>query len=525
MSKLVSILRDNADLLNSLFGNVNDLIVKSRYSDIMNELSTYEKQRNDYNRYLSMSDKVAGVSLDDSEYYNTVTNKGINYDDPNFQKSGAFTKYNEQLKQDYLKNNPDDPNGEKMNLTFTNEDFIKYLEQNPDLQNEINTKYMKDVQSKTLKTKEELSNHIYNKAGFTPEDVQFYNGYKQPNPTEFNNNLTKVLYDNYAGLISSGSYQDLYAKMLQNKVGLLGIMPKPESDYQIISDEKNGTLIYANKKNPNDRKIVQYRDPKLNQKKPELDYSLVTQEADGKFYYYNDVWNDNAFGGKGGYEKQLLRELSPDEVTEYNRKMDIQLKQGEFDPSNNKRGRSSRRSVSGDGMTDKDKTVAKKLHRLGELNSFYNKMSGAQKKEYKQLQKELIDEFKGNYDALNKSAEDVYNSSGKKKDLSKIVKEIGSNNGQSELDKIDAKGNNKKSFFGIDYSSDYEKADQSQKQALDNVSNWVKGILDGWKRKDPREIPINDWAREINEDKDTFSDLEWELLTTMFNQWKSKFNK
>lgn len=525
MSKLVQILRDNADLLNNLYGNINDLQVKSKYKDVMGELSTFEKQKSEYDRYNSIADKLSSVNLGDEDYYNVAKSKAINYDDPKFKESQAFTKYNEQLKQDYLKNNPDDVNFEKANLQYSNEEFANYLAQNPDLQNEVNTSYLKDVETKTLKGKDELKNHIYSKAGLTPEDIDFYTNTKPVNPSEHNTKLSRLVYGNQNDLTSVGQYGDSYARQFQNEASLSGIVPQKEPEYQIMLDEKNGTLIYANKKDKNDRKIVQFRDPELNKKNPELDYSLVQKDADGNYFYYADVWDAD----KGGYVKQNLRKLDPDEIDEYERLMQMKLKEGEFAPKSGN-GRSGRRSVgSGNTMTTEQQTVANKLKKLGELNSVYNSMSAKQKKQYKQLQKELIGNFDGNYDELNRKAEEVYKSSGKKKDLAKIVSEVGRTNvPTSELDKVDEQDNvvvnkkqsGKKIFAGIDYSSTYDKADQSEKQAMDSVQSWVSNILSSWGKGDPREIPADEWAREINEDKDKFSDLEWAMITNLFNTWK-----
>lgn len=506
MSKLVQVLRDNADLLNNLYGNTNDLIVKSRFGDIMSEFSAYEKQKAEYDRYNSIADKIATVNLGDEDYYNVDKSKAINYDDDKFKQSKAFTSYNDQLTQDYLKNNPDDPNGEKMNLTFTGEDFTKYLEQNPDYLNEVNSNYLTDVENKRLKNKDELTNHIYTKAGLQPEDIDFYSNYKPLNPSEFNSKLSNLVFDEYNNLTSTGSYQDRYAKALQNKASLTGIVPqKVDYDYK----EVNGKLVQINKTTGKIKEVY----GEGNRDKIRLLSGEERYIKDGnKFYKEYPTFNDT----KGELGKPQRVEVTE---AEYNKSQDKLMTNEELLALRQKfRPKTGKKGGTAPAPSSEVLRVGTALTKLAEYNKTYKNIfneDGTRKtgkkeqaENYKTSKEILIPYFKGNWDELNKFAEDLdkMNPSAKRNKIEELVKNNTGNseiNTESELeisDNLFSEGDEFDTPEIYDAEIDYFDQGLSELETGEQMTLWLKDFESRSKSSSAKEYAQEKYLNAIGND-------------------------
>ena len=247
MAKFLNAINKYQPLIESLFGKVDDSITMGTYKDAVEGLKKLEKTKSEYDRFNRLNKGIRGVNLAPTDIYQPTNDFDIQGTGAQLNETDAVKNYaktlqdafNSQATQTDEAGNPIVPEQPKV----TPEGFKEYLKNNPaDYQSLQQLGYVKPIYTKLEDQK--IHDLMYQKAGFQPEDVQFYNEFKKRNfdPTEYNQKIQNMVLDNYPGLVSTGSVKDFYAKLYGNKAGMLDIKEPKSPDYKFM-DLKDGKLL------------------------------------------------------------------------------------------------------------------------------------------------------------------------------------------------------------------------------------------------------------------------------------------
>jgi hypothetical protein len=189
----------------------------------------------------------------------------------------------------------------------TPQNLRDYIESNPEHKQElINSGFLK--QRQVPLTPEELSGKVYEKAGFTPEDKDFYEQFKKSNfdVQGHNDAIREMLYKKAPGLISRGKegtrLMDLYSQRLASET----ITPQAPTVYGYTSLGNDKMLKHDSYGN--------YEVIDLGTGKPDktMDPKNWEVEKVGDKYYWSQWAQD-----KNGWNKKLIKELTPTEMEDY----------------------------------------------------------------------------------------------------------------------------------------------------------------------------------------------------------------
>lgn len=513
-------LRDNLPLINELFGHVDNAIVKDNYSEALNILNEKHKSDTDYIKWKSINDKMRGVSLSEDEGYNV--NKGINYTDPEIKNTEAYKKFSE-----YLTNTIPSPaettamtegrreqGTSQGNVSPTGQlSFEDFISRDPVMQNEINAKFMKET--KTPLTEEEYRRKEFQKAGLTDEDMNFYGTYKPPFASEYNKELTDFFTEYQDKLDSSGSYGNKYQKLLAEKLGSMQRTDEQpmkkthqfHDGYEFTYDEYGNQI--GIKKLPEKEK-----DFKLSSDAEIKEYT----DADGTVKY--GIFEPDGVSNDAGYQGWKFTGVSSTQ-RDFERQEGI----GEFEAKSKGTGRSRGRGRSGrsgkgtsdEGNSEMDKDNIKLLKEFAKMkeesvavgwqeyskkNNYGNAKSDKYEETLRVLQQRFPDQ---DIDAL---ANDLYKQDFKSKGKFK-----------NETEWLESKTSGPRAFnkFGQkDLNDAYNNADEDEKTAIANVNNFFNSIVKAWGRAD---LTPDQWRDEIEQDKNNFSDAEWNLILATFKRY------
>lgn len=315
-TELFKAYRDFKPLLKDVFGNLENLIAKNNYTDALRVLKNkYEEPYNKEQRYRKVLDSLRSVSLVDNDYYNTT--KGIDYDNPEILKSNAYQQYLDKYLTPY-REKLDKPQAEGQ-TTPPQLTFEQYIAQDPVLQNEITSKFLKE--NKELLSDEDITNLKFQKAGLNPDDIEFFKSYKPINVGEHNKRLSSLLLDNYPYLISSGSSGDSYAKLFGSALQDFSLPELKNRNYEIRVDEKSGNVLFIDPETGSVIKKPYMIPSEQKEKKP---FSFGSEEEiiaytteDGQIRY--GIFKPNpskSDGGNKGWEYTGV-DATPNQVEEF----------------------------------------------------------------------------------------------------------------------------------------------------------------------------------------------------------------
>lgn len=183
MGKFAKAVRRNQDLINSFMGSVDNIRATVRFKDVMNDFGKMEQERNEQMRFGEITNRLRGVELteDDAVVEERSFNPGFVISNSKSYKDYDMFKIMDQTYEDYLE---------------------KFKDRYPD---EYEKAYKVNLREASP---EDIEMRMFEKAGLQPEDVEFFNTYKQKMKDErmpYNARLKDMMYKNMPGLYSRGS--------------------------------------------------------------------------------------------------------------------------------------------------------------------------------------------------------------------------------------------------------------------------------------------------------------------------------
>lgn len=323
-------------------------------------------------------------------------------------------------------------------------------------------------------TQEEIDQEYYKQAGLSPEDVQFFNEYKDKNIGTHNKALEQFMLEHGPSLRSSGSMGNTYEEDLKKQLSSMMLEEPAPTKYEIKIDEKSGNIIYFNPQDPNDRQVVKYANP---EKKPEKNtiskYQQMTLEEamnlpegeieDAIFYFSEDVRN-------------ALKSQFPVLQNIEDKAFKTGIYQSKTGSSRRYRGGSSKSIDFGKWNPEKFKELTP-----DELAKF---TAG----ELKAL---------GNYS--NYLSSDVQSALDSLLDGG-TYQSPGSDNNDGAIDEVG------------DVMNEYTKdANDEQKEAVNNVNKWFEATMKAWGRND---LTADQWREEALQEP--WSDIEFGIVQDLF---------
>ena len=335
--RLAKILRDRRDLLDKIYGGVEDLVLSNNLDNIYKKLGEKEKTLSEFNKYEGIRNKLSKVQLEDKDYYSDETE--IDYSNPALLESNAFAEYGKYVET--LQNKPEN---------VTTADFEHYLSMNPLLKTEVEGAYSKNK----LKDADQLKYDKYTKAGIGEEDISFYEGYSPPYAKGYNKELLDV-YNKYSPKLQGNYSGDKYTKQFANKISGLSLPEEKEADYQINFDKDEGTMTYVDKNDPSNINTVKYKD-----KKNELTKYLTNQNnwvaeegEDGSLYWgvhvYDPSTNTSKFVRTG--------KMTNEEAADYKVNKDKANKTGAYTPKKSGRSKGGSKKTGVDFGLDSENDI------------------------------------------------------------------------------------------------------------------------------------------------------------------------
>jgi hypothetical protein len=294
--RFVEILRRSNPVLDSLLGNLADLRVKKSYNEAIDEIEgKFRKEKTDYDKYLSYSEKLANTNLNPDEFIKTVpvidpltntqdwniTADKTKLDDPNSEISKTLNEYYKTIE------------GKELSTEQQQQGFKEYVKANPEIYKKLHqNNHITPLNKTEPLSEQEITNKYYQKAGITDNnEQQWYENYRKSNPNvqNYNERLLNFVYGKYQDLYSPGSLGDSYFKLFGNIANQYLINPKQEE-----------------------------LDPLANIKPKEW----TKEKVNNVWYWKADVYNKKT----RQWEKRIVRPLSEqeikDETVEKKKKLD-----------------------------------------------------------------------------------------------------------------------------------------------------------------------------------------------------------
>lgn len=401
--------------ISDLLGNVNDVIVGDNYTKALQELAKFEDQKNQLARFENLNKNFLGLDLNNVPTKKQVQLPGFNFENPEFLNTDAGKKFMD----DQTKVNPD-----AKNTKYTTKDIENYLSiHSPEaIENlKLDPRFYGLQQSEMPLNKDEYENEAYRTAGFTDEDIMFYNDYKNKklDPKGFNKSIDVFVGKKMLDLMSQGSYGDSRAKMLAN----LGAGMKYDKDelmgpqYDTIKDSFDNTWLiekghperllkklFEGKDNirpfPGSKPYAFERDGKkfigyVGLNKQNEATSIETEVKEEQSGLWEQIRQQSEDGGLGFEDRLGLKN-----TYNLNYKMDLSAL-GLLGGKGNKGGQP--------GLTLTEEEFKKKLLDFRDLSGKYDKLKGSSSEAYRNLQKELAPYFNNDWRLLNTAIEKIGN--------------------------------------------------------------------------------------------------------------------
>lgn len=306
-------LEEHQDDLNSIYGSLNNLIVKDRFSDMIGTLEKYRIDQEQYGKYKKLKDRFDLSQLGDDEVSSLFTTKVLDKNNPDLQGDPVYREYMGANK-----------------MVVNDNELDQYLKQNsPNYEN-----YLTEQQIPyDPKLYEEA---VFKKAGFTNEEKDLFGKYRTKDIDAHNKNLLNYLLSNEANLNSMGSLgNSLSTKFMQMGSNYALTPPVQQTLKPVISNNR----IYYFDKAGNLVKTEDFSDKNKNEMKEHWNNPKnwwVEKDESGNYYYATN-FNDN-----GAWTVKRVRDLTSQEKADY----EASLLEGE-NKSSGRRYRSGRRYSSG----------------------------------------------------------------------------------------------------------------------------------------------------------------------------------
>lgn len=191
MSKFAKAVRRNKALIESFFGNIDNIRATQSFSDVMKTFTELEMVKYNQSRFAELSRKINSVKVSEDEQ--PVSKKKYIDTQIDFTKLRSYSEFMDQRK--------------------AGENYLQFLEGNQKL-------FPEDFNLLFKEEEVEVSpeEYIYQKAGFTPEDVEFYKVYKEKNFVEMQNSIRNRVYGMLPKLKSRGTLSDRLYKTTEDRL-------------------------------------------------------------------------------------------------------------------------------------------------------------------------------------------------------------------------------------------------------------------------------------------------------------------
>lgn len=208
------------------------------------------------------------------------------------------------------------------------------------------------------------------------------------NNSQLPNRKQQDLYDYVDARGQLGQYGETGTPYINALDNLFNIQKKDTK--RDIREGKDGRFIDFS--DPNNPKEI-YNTPKevKPEAPPQLDYSLVRKDADGSLYYYTDKYNPQT----KQMEQVNLRKLSPDDVTEYERLKDKELRQGDFAPKIGGLKKGGRGGLGKLDLTLDKKNEYDNIKKYYEQGTNWQNLTDQEKTDYIGEEQRLADKYTG----------------------------------------------------------------------------------------------------------------------------------
>jgi len=268
--------------------------------------------------------------------------------------------------------------------------------------------------------------------------------------------------------------------MLKERLNALSLPADQKEDYQIEVDKESGTATYINKNNPGDIKTVKYGDPKVKKPgEPKFNPNLIDKDEEGKLFYYAMVYDPES----GTTKKVNVGYLSDFESQNYQTALDKKQKTG----SSRNRSRSSSKKTTFDA---------------GKIPP--SKLGSMTPDDIADMSTDELTSLWENKNLLSPNTRGAIAEKLKKEDLTADDTPDGPM-GPEEPDLA----------LGLQDAMD-ETDDYDEKTAMRNVDNFFDSVVKDWGRAD---LTPNQWRDEIDQEKNTFTDAEWNLILALFKKY------
>lgn len=228
--KAASFIRRSIPVIDSIIGNLGDIRVKRNLKDALAELNGFQKERDDYSKFMTMSDSLSRVKLTNEDLYKPNGDYSVVDTTGAISNTDAYKEYSRIIDENNTKVNEGDTSLSM--LEATPDSFKQFITSNPQYYKELTDKGHINL-DKTPIAPEELDKIYFEKAGIKdPNDVQFYTEYSKNkfNPNNYNERLLKFIYGKEDDLTSQGTLADTQYKKLLQFAGLLNISPQTTSN-------------------------------------------------------------------------------------------------------------------------------------------------------------------------------------------------------------------------------------------------------------------------------------------------------
>ena len=503
MGRISKLLRDQRPLLESLYGNIDNLIVENNSEKALRFIENADKKDKEYSKWKNINNSISSVNITDDDLYNVE--KSVNYDDPLIKNTDAWKKYDEyknSILDEFNKSKTTGDNTTAGETTPVSEpsimSFQDYLNTDPAMLNDITSKFQ--VEKKTAKEIDELKKDIYKKANLSEEDINFYSQYKPPFVEEYNKSLYDIVYQNYPKLQSRGSLGNTLAEnfsgRLLNKLLKDSEPVKKKVDfhdgYKWIFDEYGNELSRE--------KIEKNEDKKFNLSGDAQIIAIPDENGNLRYGFFEPDPNANDYGNQGWKFTGIVP--TQDQIDEFTETGKYEKKKTGGTGRGGRRGSGPKSEDTGQSQFEKDSVA--KLKEFARLksesaSSGWDKFSkdvdqyglekeSAEAKKYFELEKDLQSRFPGM--DVHSLANDIY-----KEDFKK--------------------GKNKKTE--AQYLEERVAEEEEYNTANQNVEDFWKSVTDAWGRSD---LTAEQWADEILQED--WSDMERKVLK---NKYRSLFGK
>ena len=406
----------NANYFQSILGTLSDYTTKNTYDELESTLKAYGDKYNGFNKYKNVKKRVMDTNLTPEETDYLRNQSGIDLRNPELQTSEAY--------QNFTKDNPVPVNPITRKPEYDNPEynakFLEHLNNNYSNAGELSPDYKKYIKQTQIPVEnlrgEDLIRAKMLKAGVSDEEKKIFDQFSNFDIENYNKNLEDNIYRNYPALVSRGPLGDQLAQVYGKRLKLNQIVDLPMDkkkvefhDGWMFTLDDNGNVLAK-------EKIKEDKDYKMS---TDAVIKTWTDENGAIQYGYFQPDPNAADNGYTGWKNTGVSSTERD----YNYQEGL----GEFakKEKTGSKGRSGRSVKTGKEpkriYSQEEKSLAKDLATLGEMNksweSWQIKESDSRevKKEkekkiadYNALKESLIEYTKGDYDLLNKYAEQVY---------------------------------------------------------------------------------------------------------------------